>query len=51
MKEQGRNTIEAIKLMTECVQLQIRGLGAEHPHTITSSATLAEWQSADWWSG
>lgn len=31
MKVQGRH-LEAIKLMAECVRLQIRVLGAEHPH-------------------
>ena len=42
VKGQGRNE-EAIKVMAECVQLQIRVLGAEHPNMLSWSATLAEW--------
>ncbi|KIW39582.1 uncharacterized protein PV06_08183 [Exophiala oligosperma] len=46
MKGQGRN-IEAVKLMSECVQLRNRVLGAEHPRTLFSSALLTEWQGAE----
>jgi hypothetical protein len=46
MKEQGR-TIEAIKLMEECVQLCKGVLGTEHPQTVTSAVALAELENID----
>jgi len=35
---------KAIKLMEKCVELQALVLGADHPHTLSSSATLIRWQ-------
>ena len=46
MKEQGR-TVEAIKLMTECVQLRNEVLGTEHPDALSSTAALSEWQTSE----
>lgn len=46
MEEQGR-TVEAIKLMTDCVQLRNRVLGAEHSDTVSSAAALAEWHEVE----
>jgi hypothetical protein len=43
-KEQGRHS-KALQLMEECVQLLARILGNNHPNTLTSSATLLEWQA------
>ncbi|KAF2174314.1 hypothetical protein K469DRAFT_541483, partial [Zopfia rhizophila CBS 207.26] len=44
LKEQGRDA-EAISLMRECVQLQQRILGVDHPHSIPSLRALVEWES------
>lgn len=44
LKGRGQNA-EAIKLMEKCVQLRTRVLGADHPHTLSSSATLIGWQT------
>ena len=41
-KEQGRDE-EAIKLMTECVQLRTQILGAGHPFTLSSLTALNGW--------
>jgi hypothetical protein len=46
MKEQGRKE-DAIRLMTECVQLCDRILSPGHPHTLSSAAALAEWSDLD----
>jgi hypothetical protein len=46
MKEQGR-TMEAIKLMEECVQLRKGVLGTEHPQTLSAAAALAELENID----
>ena len=43
-KGQGR-VAEAIKLMEECVQLRTLVLGADHPHTLSSSTVLIEWET------
>ncbi|KAF2732062.1 hypothetical protein EJ04DRAFT_441738 [Polyplosphaeria fusca] len=40
-KGQNRD-VEAIGLMQQCVQLRLRKLGAAHPYTISSLATLAD---------
>jgi hypothetical protein len=45
MKQYGRR-MDAIKLMTECLQLRNQVLSPEHPHTLSSTTALAEWQSA-----
>ncbi|KAF2468400.1 uncharacterized protein BDR25DRAFT_335457 [Lindgomyces ingoldianus] len=45
-KMQGRDT-EAIKLMTQCVQLTRHCLGASHPYHISSSKTLAGWEAEE----
>ena len=46
MKSQDRD-VEAIELMAEYVQLLNRVLGIEHPHALSSAATLAEWQAIE----
>ena len=42
-KGQCKNT-KAINLMSECVHLQTRILGLNHPDTLSSSAAFTEWQ-------
>jgi len=42
-KGQGRDE-EAIKLMSECVQLRTQILGAGHPFTLSSLAALDGWK-------
>jgi hypothetical protein len=44
LKGRGQNA-EAIKLMEKCEQLQTLVLGANHPHTLSSSAVLIGWQT------
>ena len=34
-------------LIEECVQLQTRNLGANHPHTVSSCAALLKWQTGE----
>jgi hypothetical protein len=41
-KGQGRD-VEAVKLMSECVQLRCLVLGASHPDYMASLETLARW--------
>jgi hypothetical protein len=38
---------EALKLMEECVTVRIRILGTNHPHTLSSCATLLRWQTEE----
>jgi hypothetical protein len=45
-KGQGQD-MEAISLMTECVQRQQRALGVNHPDSIFCSIALAEWKTED----
>jgi hypothetical protein len=45
-KGQGRGA-EAMKLMEKCVQLRTLVIGADHPHTLSSSAALIGWQNHD----
>jgi hypothetical protein len=42
-KEQGKR-MEALGLIAQCVRLRFQVLGAEHPHTRSSSAVLAGWK-------
>jgi hypothetical protein len=42
-KGQGRNE-EAVKLMSECVQLRTQILGANHPFTLSSIKALSGWE-------
>jgi len=44
LKKQGR-VAEAIKLLEECVQLQMLVLGADHPRALSSTRTLTKWKS------
>ncbi|KAB8237201.1 violaceus kinesin [Aspergillus alliaceus] len=37
---------DAILLMTECVYIRNRYLGPDHPYTISSAATLHDWQQS-----
>jgi hypothetical protein len=43
-REHGRH-LEALKLMEECVQLQTRIWGNNHPNTLSSSKVLLKWQA------
>jgi hypothetical protein len=43
-KGTGKET-EAIRLMEECVQLQKRVLGLNHPHSISSCTALDTWKA------
>ena len=43
-ESEGRDT-EVLKLIEECVQLQTRVLGVNHPDTNSSSAVLRQWKS------
>ncbi|KAL8858287.1 MAG: hypothetical protein Q9178_005150 [Gyalolechia marmorata] len=45
-KEQGQDA-KAISLMSECVHLRTRILGANHPLTLGSSAAFTEWQTQE----
>jgi hypothetical protein len=45
-KALGRDK-EALKLMEECVVLNIRILGTNHPDTLSSRATLLGWQTEE----
>ena len=42
IKEQGRKE-DAIKVITECVELRERILGYGYPYTLSSAAALAGW--------
>jgi hypothetical protein len=42
-KGQGRDE-EAIRLMSNCVQLRTQRLGADHPFTLSSIETLNRWK-------
>jgi hypothetical protein len=42
-RDQGKS-VEAIRLMDECVQLRMRILGSGHPHTRSPSETLRGWR-------
>jgi len=44
LERQGRS-VEVLKLMEECVQMQTRILGIDHPHTLSSFATWNGWQT------
>ena len=44
LKGRGQDA-ETIKLMEKCVQMQTLVLGADHPHTLSSSAALIGWQT------
>ena len=43
-KGQGRDA-DAITLMMDCVRLRRHVLGTEHPHFVSSSKVLAEWEA------
>ncbi|KAB5517552.1 hypothetical protein GE09DRAFT_1158226, partial [Coniochaeta sp. 2T2.1] len=36
----------SLYLMEQCVQLQRRVLGLDHPHTMSNSSTLRDWEEA-----
>lgn len=44
-KDQGRDT-DALALMENCAQARRRVLGADHPDTLSSLATVANWGSS-----
>ena len=44
LKEQGRDA-EALNLMMNCVQLQSKVLGVNHPDTVSSSTAFIDWQT------
>jgi hypothetical protein len=45
-KGQGHD-MKAAKLMEDCVRLRTQVLGAHHPDTLATSATLDEWRLGD----
>jgi hypothetical protein len=45
-RDQGRG-IEALKLMEECVTLQTRIIGTNHPDTLSSRTALLRWQTKE----
>ena len=46
LRSSGQDT-EAIRLVETCVQLRTLVLGADHPDTLSSSASLRTWQTED----
>jgi hypothetical protein len=44
LKGRGKD-MEAIELMGKCVQLRTLVLGADHPHTLSSSEAFISWQT------
>jgi hypothetical protein len=43
-KGHGRD-VDALELMKQCVEVQVRILGSNHPYTLSSSTILLEWEA------